>query len=144
MKKSQANSPKPPASSTPPAAVSLPANVPLIRSMASVKRRVSSALRWCKVLQDGLDGHPHRLGSGEAAAMEKLLARLDIYLTSRTAASKDGRRLRRGAKALVTRYYDAPISAYRELFSVEQFRDDPKQSETARPSALHSTPEAGL
>lgn len=91
-------------------------------TISDLKRRMESTARWMMVLEDGLRGVPHSLGLGEADAFEKSLARLGVQFLSKTKAAKQGLELRRGAKPVVRRYYGAPISDWKDLYVLEQFR----------------------
>jgi hypothetical protein len=92
-------------------------------TISDLKRRMESTARWMMVLEDGLRGAPHSLGLGEADAFEKSLAKLGVVFLSKTKAAKQGLELRRGAKPVVRRYYGAPISDWKDLYVLEQFRE---------------------
>lgn len=91
-------------------------------TVSDLKRRMASTARWMMVLEDGLKGAPHSLGKGEADAMEKALVKLGVRFLSRTRATKEGLELRRGAKPVVRRYYGSPISDWKDLYCLEQFK----------------------
>lgn len=98
-----------------------PGQTPLA-TMHSVKSRIASTARWLAALQAGIDGHPKSLGSGEADAMERCLARIGIVLLTKTKAAKLNLEMRRGAKPVAIRYYGAPISGRHPLYCAQQFR----------------------
>ena len=101
-------------------------------TIADLKRRMESTARWMMVLEDGLRGTPHSLGLGEAEAFEKSLAKLGVRFLSKTRAGKEGLELRRGAKPVVRRYYGTPISDWKDLYVLEQFR--PTASQQSKPT----------
>jgi hypothetical protein len=99
----------------------------------AVRSRVKSLLRWLSVLNDGLlHGRPHQLGTGEGAAMERCLAKLDIHLMTTTQGLKADMRLLRGAKPVAFRYYGAPICRSCALYLREHWAkgDKPKRVKT--------------
>lgn len=91
-------------------------------NVSDLKRRMASTARWMMTLEDGLNGRPHSLGLGEADAFEKSLSKLGVCFLSKTKAAKQGLELRRGAKPVVRRYYGAPISDWKDLYVLEQFK----------------------
>lgn len=94
-------------------------------SVSQLKRRMSSAMRWMKTLDDGLNGKPHSLGQGEADAMAKYLALIGVTLISKSKASKNNLELRRGARPVVRRYFGSPISDWKDMYCLEQFKQIP-------------------
>lgn len=91
-------------------------------NLSDLKRRMAATARWMMTLEDGLNGRPHSLGIGEAEAFEKSLAKLGVRFLSKTKATKEKLELRRGATPVVRRYYGAPISDWKDLYVLEQFK----------------------
>ena len=92
-----------------------------MKTITDVKRRAASTTRWLNVLCCGLNGNPQRLGSGEGDAFEKCMTRVGFQVITRTRAERRGLRLKKRAKPIAKRYYDAPISDYGDLYLIQQF-----------------------
>lgn len=103
-----------------------------MKTISDVKRRISSKRRWLNVLNDGLSGSAHSLGSGEGDAFEKFLKTLDLEAISVSRAAKRGLQLRRAAKPICSRYYKRPISSYHDLYLLQHFQPTmPEESSDA-------------
>ncbi|TQV85219.1 hypothetical protein FKG94_03245 [Exilibacterium tricleocarpae] len=90
-------------------------------NLHDIKRQTTSMIRWLHVLDCGLHGDPAQLGSGQGSAFQKCMERMGFTLLSKTQAAKENLALKPQQKPIVRRYYDAPISAYYDLYLIEQF-----------------------
>jgi hypothetical protein len=87
-------------------------------SKATIKHKVMRLLYALEVLEKGLNGRPATLGSTDADSVLDYLHVIGISLTSKTALTKMGYRLKRGAKPLMIRYYGVPIQKYSPLYDL--------------------------
>jgi hypothetical protein len=67
-------------------------------------------------LRAGLEGKPFSWGAHEADSKQPLLERLGYVLVSKTKLEKGGHELKRGAKPVGKRYYNAPLKRYADLY----------------------------
>lgn len=78
--------------------------------------RVRSAL---SDMESGLNGQPFTWGSSEAQSKTRILETLGYSLVTRTKLESGGFQLKKNAQPVGKRYYNSPISKYRELFVLE-------------------------
>src|ERR1044072_3654011 len=87
-------------------------------SRSTIQHKVARLLYALQVLEKGLDGKPVTLGAADADSVQDYLHAIGISLISKTALTKSGYRLKRGAKPLMIRYYTAPIQKYAPLYAL--------------------------
>lgn len=70
-------------------------------------------------MESGLRGYPFTWGSSEAQSKTRILEQLGYSLVTKTKLESGGFQLKKNALPVGKRYYNAPISKYRELFVLE-------------------------
>lgn len=98
------------------------------RSRANMQNHLGAFTYIASALHDGLSGKPFHWGDGERQAYTKKALAMGATLLTRNQISARGYELKRGAKAVGTAYFGAPIGNGAELFILEvqckKVRDD--------------------
>lgn len=88
-------------------------------SPSEIKRRLD-CFRWvAKQIQDGLDGRPFYWNGTEGDYNVMWAEAMGMHLVTETQVKKRGYRLKRGVKAVGSRYFGAPISKSAALYVLE-------------------------